>query len=88
MAKNLVEYCSVFRDGEGWIVVETGMPEDNVRVGAGDTLREAYEALDSTPIQSTGRDAGLRDALEIEGYDLDSLESVDEEDAVLLDEEE
>jgi len=86
MAKNLVFYCSVFRDGEGWIVVETGMPEDNVRVGAGDTLREAYDSRDGTPIQSVGRDSGLAAALSCAGYDAVNLE--EEEDAILLEDNE
>lgn len=62
--RNLVEYMIVYRDGNCWVVVETGMPEFNVRIGYGDTLAEAYQARQSTPMQSVGRDSGLKAALE------------------------
>lgn len=55
---------NVYRDGELYVVVETGMPESHVRVGIGDTLREAYDSREATAIQSVGRDSGLSDALE------------------------
>jgi len=61
-----IEYVSWYREGEhGCIVaVLTGMPEQNVRVGIGDTCLEAYEALQGTAIQCTGRDCGEAAALE------------------------
>jgi len=62
--KNLVEYMSVYRDGDLWVVAETGMPEHAVKIGTGDSLREAYDSLETTAIQSVGRDSGLSDALE------------------------
>ncbi len=80
---NLVAYCDVYRDGDLWVVLETGMPEHHVLVGVGDTLREAYDARESTPIQSTGRDSGRSSALQWandQGWlsDPDSLDAVDD----------
>lgn len=54
---------SWYRDGSDWIVVVSGMPEQNVKVGVGNTLREAWENLQATAIQSVGRDGGEEDAL-------------------------
>jgi hypothetical protein len=88
---NLVQYMNVYRDGELWVVVETGMPQDNVQVGVGDTLREAYDSREGTAIQSAGRDSGLRAALrwaEGAGW-IDSVSGLDEvDDAELYDDEE
>lgn len=63
MSRNLVAHCDVYRDGNLWVVLETGMPEDAVQIGTGETLREAYDAREGTPIQSTGRDSGRLSAL-------------------------
>lgn len=60
---NLVEYAHVYTDGDLWVVVETGMPEDAVQIGIGDTLREAYDLSESTPIQSTGPYGGAAAAI-------------------------
>ena len=60
--RNLVEYMSVFMDGDLYVVVETGMPEHSVQVGVGDSLMAAYLLLETTAVQSTGPDpvaAGL-----------------------------
>lgn len=61
--RNLVACCDVYRDGNLWVVLETGMPEDAVQIGIGETLREAYDSREGTPIQSTGRDSGRASAL-------------------------
>jgi hypothetical protein len=58
------EYANWYRDGEQWVVVQTGMPEQHTRVGVGDTPGEAWDALESTAIQSVGRDCGLSDTIE------------------------
>lgn len=52
-----------YRDGGLWVVVRNGMPEHNVEVGVGETLLEARESLESTPIQSVGPDGGMFAAL-------------------------
>lgn len=80
---NLVEYMSVYRDGTMWVVVETGMPQDNVYIGVGETLGDAYTNREMTPIQSTGRDSGTGAALRwAEGADwietAAGLEAVDD----------
>ena len=49
-----------YRSGHECIAVETGMPEQPVQIGTGNTPREALENLQATPIQSAGRDAGER----------------------------
>ena len=54
---------STYRDGQLWVVVETGAPSDPVRVGVGDTLREARASLEATAVQSVGCDAGESAAL-------------------------
>lgn len=76
-----VEYLDTYEDGSLCVVVETGMPERNVKIGVGDTWREAVESLESTAIQSVGRDCGLSAALEwavgagwISRADLDAVE--------------
>jgi hypothetical protein len=38
---------SYYRDGDLYVVVETGMPEHNVLVGTGQTITEAIESLDT-----------------------------------------
>ena len=55
--------CDWFRDGSLYVAVLSGMPEQHVEVGTGDSRREAFESLAATPIQSTGRDSGVRAAL-------------------------
>ena len=55
--------CDWFRDGSLYVAVRAGMPEQHVAIGTGDSRREAFESLGATPIQSTGRDSGVRAAL-------------------------
>lgn len=57
-------YCHVYRDGQDFIVVSLGMPETYARVGTGPTVAEAYEDLEATGVQCTGRDGGLELALQ------------------------
>lgn len=47
------------------VVVETGVPErhDYVLIGVGATWVEALESLETTPIESVGRDNGRSEAL-------------------------
>lgn len=80
--RNLVASCDVYRDGDLWVVLETGMPEDNVQIGVGDTLREAYDSREDTAIQSTGRDSGRQSALTWAHNQcwISDPESLDEED--------
>jgi hypothetical protein len=52
-----------YEDGSICVVVESGMPQDAVRIGVGDTWREAVDSLETTAIQSTGRDCGVAAAL-------------------------
>jgi hypothetical protein len=63
VSRNLVAHCDVYRDGDLWVVLETGMPQDAVQIGIGDTLREAYDSREGTAIQSTGPDGGRASAL-------------------------
>lgn len=75
---------SWYRAGSLWIVVLTGMPEQSVRIGTGDTVHEAWGSLETTAIQSVGRDSGERAALEwaaASGWieDTDALESADDD---------
>ncbi len=63
MSRNLVANCDVYRDGDNWVVIETGMPEHAVQIGIGGTLREAYDSLEITAVQSAGRDGGRASAL-------------------------
>lgn len=51
------------RDGSLFVVVATGMPEQAVEVGIGNTPQEAAANLEPTAIQSVGRDSGRRSAL-------------------------
>lgn len=81
--RNLVEYCDVYRDGTVWVVVQTGQPQDAVRIGVGDTLREAHEGMEGTPVQSVGPDCGRAAALRWAAgagwiTAVSSLESVDD----------
>ena len=57
------EYATIYRDGEGFVAVLTGMPEDAVEVGIGGSPGAARLDLEPTPIQSVGRDGGLSAAL-------------------------
>jgi len=52
-----------YLDGDLRVLVRSGMPEDNVKIGVGITCREAENSLEETPIQSTGRDGGIASAL-------------------------
>lgn len=81
------EYANWYRDGEQWVVVETGMPEQNTRVGVGDTPSEAWDSRESTALQSVGRDGGLAATLEWSvgvGYisctDLEETDAPEQED--------
>lgn len=49
--------------GSDYVVVRTGMPQDNVEIGIGSTYAEALSSLEMTAIQSTGRDMGEQSAL-------------------------
>ena len=86
MSSNLVAYCDVYRDGDLWVVLETGRPEDAVQIGVGDSLREAYDSREGTAIQSTGRDHGRADALAwAHGQDwISDPDSLEEEDDAQL----
>jgi len=53
-----------YTDGPLYVCVQTGQPQDNVRVGIGDTYQEAFANLEGTPSQSVGRDCGERAALD------------------------
>ncbi len=86
VSRNLVAHCDVYRDGNNWVVLEIGMPQDAVQIGIGDTLREAYEAREDTAIQSTGRDGGRASALAW-AHNADWIsepDSLEEEDAANL----
>ena len=54
---------SWYRDGDLWVVVLTGMPEDAVEIGIGNTVEEAWTSREDTAIQSVGRDSGEDSAL-------------------------
>lgn len=86
MSRNLVAHCDVYRDGDLWVVLETGQPQDAVQIGIGDTLRAAYDSREGTPIQSTGRDSGRQSALtwaHNQGW-IGDPNSLDEEDGANL----
>lgn len=86
MSRNLVAHCDVYRDGNLWVVLETGQPQDAVQIGIGDTLREVYDAREGTPIQSAGRDSGRLSALtwaHNQGW-IGDPDSLDEEDGASL----
>lgn len=75
-----------YTDGDFYVVVRTGMPQDSVRIGTGESYDEALESLEITPIQSTGRDSGLSSALRwaenagwISSADLDDDDGPEEE---------
>lgn len=55
--------ATLFTDGSIHVIVLTGMPEDAVQIGTGETQVEAWASLERTPIQSAGRDAGEGAAL-------------------------
>lgn len=69
-----------YRNGDECVCVETGMPEDAVRVGRGATPREAMAALEATPIQTGGggEAAALRWAASawLDGVDVDDLRHI------------
>ncbi len=69
MTNNLLDRIDVFRLGSSYVLVETGQPPDNVLLGFGETLAEAYDDMQPTLIQSLGPDCGLEDALEWAGSD-------------------
>jgi len=46
-----------YRAGSECVAVQTGMPEQAVRIGTGNTPRMAAGDLQATPIQSAGSDA-------------------------------
>lgn len=54
---------SVYMDGDMYVVVETGQPQDNVYIGCGDTPEEAVDNLTMTSSQSVGLDCGKSDGL-------------------------
>ena len=56
---------SYYRDGQGYVVVDTGMPESSAYVGVSDaSWAGAIASLERTAIQCTGRDSGESAALE------------------------
>lgn len=61
---NLIEYMTAYSYGDQFVLVETGHPQDAVRIGIGKSLHAAYDTLTETPIQSIGCDCGLSVALE------------------------
>ena len=62
--RDAIEYGDWYMDGDVFVVFLTGQPQDSVMIGLGDTPREAAENLESTAIQSTGRDNGLNAAMD------------------------
>ncbi len=85
MTDNLLEHIDVFRVGSTYVLVETGQPQDNVLLGFGESLSEAYDDMQPTLIQSLGPDCGLENTLEwavSEGMlnpdDLEALERVED----------
>ena len=79
--RDLLADIIVYDDGDSWVLVETGHPQDAVRVGVGDTLADAYLSLEATPIQSVGPDSGVSAALEwAEGAGwIDSVDDLEED---------
>lgn len=64
-----------------WVVVLKGMPEQAVKIGTGNSIREAWQSLEATPIQSAGRHVDDR-ALSWAKHagwidDIDALEDAD-----------
>jgi len=71
----VVEHLTVYRDGSDVIVVEGGMPgSGSARVGFGDSLTEATDGLQSTPIEAHRAEM-------VPGY-LQSSGQIDDEDAL------
>jgi hypothetical protein len=60
---NLVIRGSWFKDGSDYVVILTGQPQDSVKIGVGETVAEAWDNLQATPIQSVGRDSGEAEAI-------------------------
>lgn len=56
-------HATWMRDGSMYVCVVTGMPEQAVRIGVGDSADEAWKSLQATPIQSIGRDGGVSAAI-------------------------
>lgn len=81
MIKNLLKYASVYKQGSVYIIIELGMPEQNSRVGGGNSLQEAYENMDTTPHQCTGPDGGLENALQY-AFSQGLLEDPEEDDSL------
>lgn len=82
------EFANWYQMGQMWLVVELGQPQHNSRIGVGDTAQEAWDRLECTPCQCTGRDGGLSAAIEWargQGWIDSPLEEVDAPD---IDEEE
>lgn len=52
-----------YRDGDMFVVLETGMPSSNVEIGVGRTPLEAKGSQEKTPIQCVGKDSGVGAAL-------------------------
>jgi hypothetical protein len=46
---------SYYRHGSWWIAVQSGMPEQPVRLGYGETRERAAATMEPTAIQSAGR---------------------------------
>jgi hypothetical protein len=70
-----------FEDGNYYVAVRTGQPQDAVQIGIGLKSSEAIEDLQDTPIQSVGRDSGVAGALRwarnqgwIDDSDLEEIE--------------
>ena len=64
MAAGAVVSRSTYEDGSLCVVVDTGpQAQDAVQIGVGLTWREAIEDLESTPVQSVGRDGGSSTAI-------------------------
>ena len=82
MIENLLEYCDVYRQGNIYVIIQTGMPEMNSRMGGGESLQEAFENLDNTPYQCTGRDSGASMALQY-AISQQWFEDPEEDDSVL-----
>jgi hypothetical protein len=79
--KRALRHAHCYTDGGNKVMVITGQPKDSVKIGIGPSWEEAIESLESTPIQSTGRDSGLSSALKWAEYsgwfDISDLEKVD-----------
>ena len=74
------EYANWYQMGQMLVVVDLGHPHHASRVGVGDTAQEAWDSLECTAMQCTGRDSGLSDAIDWareQGWIDASLEEVD-----------